>query len=275
MANNTFNPINDAINIPQRPENHVDFTEVNMKYPYIGTCTMGQIVPFMFLPVLPGDYVRARGEYLFRFAPMYLPILSQVKVYVDYFYVPLNLLWGLPKNALGNNAGSEIQGLYGWETFISSFDDSIELPKIDIPMDDYRLNAMDEIISHLGIPTQQDSTSWAGILQVVPFPFLAYLLIYDEHYRNDQVQDRRFFKWFEGQSYDYTTVVSAFSQVYQVPTNRLSMLRRNWDNDYFTIMTPTPQLGANVLIPMITDDNFWTNVLTPGDYTSFPSSGGR
>lgn len=281
MPNNTYNPINDALNIKQRPEKHVAHTTFNRSYDFMGTGSMGQIIPFFYDETMPGDYWKIGGEYLFRFAPLYLPILSQVKVYVDYYHIPMRLLYGLPKK----DAVGELAEYAGWENFISSFDDSLNIPLIDIPMAHYGSpsgsNVTDEIISYFGIPTNNDGVVTPGVLQVQPFIFLALLQIYDQYYRNDQVQDKRGFVWMDPLGQDYNTLLIAFNQFGQAsynptpggPADYLSKLRRNWDNDYYTVMTPTPQLGANVLIPMINDlSDFWqTATGAPGQTLSYPS----
>jgi len=276
MANNTFNPISDAMNIKQRPEQHAPFTTFNRSKEFIGTGSMGQIIPFFFDETMPGDYWKISGEYLFRFAPLYLPIFTQVKVYVDYYYVPLRILYGIPKQYKTDTTTD----LQGWENFISSFDDSLSLPTVDLLITAYNDPYQDEIISYFGIPTDENGIG-AQPLRIIPFPFLAYLAIYDQYYRNDQVQDTRSFLWLDSEAYDMSDLLIAFNQFGQMsydatpgdPATYLSKLRRNWDNDYFTVMTPTPQLGANVLVPMINDlTDYWqTELSTTSDTTSYPS----
>lgn len=276
-SNNTFNPISDALNIKQRPENHVNYTEFNRSYPHITTGKMGQIIPFFFDEVMAGDFWKVSGEYLFRFAPMYLPIFTQVKVYIDYYYIPFTLLWGIPKQFTGYNEDTEL--LRGWQDFISSFDENQSFPKIDIPMSAYHGSQHgDEAISDFGLPTNPTDIVTPGVLRVTPLPFIALLQIYDQYYRNDQVQDQRGMIYLGAQP-DYSEICLAFRQYGQIDwTNpapgTIRRLRRNWDNDYYTVMTPTPQLGANVLIPMINDlSEFWADeVGAPTlDGKSYPS----
>jgi len=75
-------------------------------------------------------------------------------------------------------------------------------------------------------------------------PVSAYGKIYDEYYRNDQIQPPIWFPLVEG---DNTAEIRTM-----LPD--LRVLRRNWPRDYYTSATPTPQTGDNILIPSFATD---------------------
>lgn len=60
--------------------------------------TMGKLVPFLMLFTFPNDYFKISAEVMMRFAPLYLPIMHRVNLAMDYFFVPMRVIWGQTEN---------------------------------------------------------------------------------------------------------------------------------------------------------------------------------
>ena len=57
------------------------------------TFSMGELIPFLTIPVQPADSLRINAEIFTRFAPMLKPIIHRVNLTTVYFYVPNRILW--------------------------------------------------------------------------------------------------------------------------------------------------------------------------------------
>lgn len=192
------------------------------------TFKMMKLIPFFVFEVMPRDIVHWNTQFMARFAPLYLPIMWRVNVAIDYFYVPFTILW--------QDKGTDYEG---WKTFISG-----SVP-IQAPFCTYGVPDVDRkhLINYMGFPTFSTNDQ---IPNVACLPVAAYYAIYDEYYRNPLLQ----------------SPVNAHESL--VPGNNGNWLNiyggvepktRNWNRDYFTAATPTPQEGTEVQVPLIFDED--------------------
>ena len=65
----------------------------NLSYESKLTLNMGELVPIMCMPVVPGDKFRVKTESLVRLAPLVAPMMHRVNVFTHYFFVPNRLVW--------------------------------------------------------------------------------------------------------------------------------------------------------------------------------------
>lgn len=220
--------------MPERPEQLGNKNWQDFDHQHFTTLSMGNIVPVLTLETLPSDYFKIRTEALMRFAPLYAPIFSRVNWDINYYYVPYRILWP------GRKQDS-------WEFFIVN-DDSVELPTTTINVanlsEDLRTPT---IMEYMGMPVPPVDTSGGGFianLTINALPIMAYIQIWDEYYRNDQLQGQRSFELVSGNN---NTGLTAALPAYKP-------LRRNWPRDLFTSLTFQPQLGTEVLIPLVNND---------------------
>jgi hypothetical protein len=73
----------------KRPKRNV----FNLSYENKLTMNMGELVPIMCMPIVPGDKFRVNTEALVRLAPLVAPMMHRVNVYTHYFFVPNRLVW--------------------------------------------------------------------------------------------------------------------------------------------------------------------------------------
>ena len=109
----------------------------------------------------------------------------------------------------------------GWEDFITggiTGDEVLTLPLIQAGYGDRNTYSLWD---YFGLPLNNDV---AGCWPVF-FPFLAYNRVYNEYYRDETLQT-------------------------EIPQTNYSILKRNWEKDYFTSSLPWQQRGTGPALPI-------------------------
>ena len=224
----------------------------NLSYESKLTLNMGELVPIMCMPVVPGDKFRVNTESLVRLAPLVAPMMHRVNVFTHYFFVPNRLVWN------------------DWETFITQGIDGEQkpvFPKFNLNMLSYSMLLKDGMFrdgslwDYLGLPSigkigtladDKASPNSVNVPQidftVSALPFRAYQLIYNEYYRDQNLTEPISF------SLDSGEILVADLR------NLLTLRRRAWEKDYFTSALPWLQRGPEVTVP-VGGDQFSTVTL--------------
>lgn len=216
----------------------------------------GYLTPFLMVPTLPGDeFTKVKCEFFFKFDPLYYPIIHRMKLEADLYYVPNRIMW------------PEVPGDFstGWTNWIM-LRDEFSHPTIDVNMADLESggNGNNSVMGYFGIPylwngggSELDRT--VVITGLNAFPAMAYILIWDQYYRNPSLEETRGFPLVAGDN--TAAMIDAYG--FLTPTDvRLNCLPGKWDMDYFTAGLPRPQAGEAVKIPQISahlDPNGATN----------------
>lgn len=219
----------------KRPKRNV----FNLSYENKLTMNMGELVPIMCMPIVPGDKFRVNTEALVRLAPLVAPMMHRVNVYTHYFFVPNRLVWNQ------------------WEDFITKGIDGEDMPvfpRISLASDmasGYAARFRDgSLWDYLGLPSlaKIGSTAVTGSspnavsvpvgFSVSALPFRAYQLIYNEYYRDQNLTD----------PIEFALTSGAISNA---DFSALTVLRRRaWEKDYFTSALPWLQRGPEVTVPL-------------------------
>lgn len=234
MAFNLFNSIRVT-----KPKRHAFDLSHDVKL----SCNLGNLIPIMCEDVVPGDTFKVTTEILMRFAPLVSPVMHSMNVYTHFFFVPKRLVWD------------------GWKDFITggehrpSKKDPNDAPAYPIvyPTEAFTKNPSNNLLGigsladYLGFPVGHDgdqSMKIYGITssEVQPIdllPFRAYHLIWNEYYRDQNLQD----------PVDIGTEYSGEVNASEAQA-LFSLHNRAWEKDYFTSALPWPQAGEDVLLPL-------------------------
>lgn len=170
----------------------------------------GQLIPIYVDEMLPGDTFEASTSVLCRMSTPIYPVMDDA--YLDYFFffVPNRLVWEHSKQFFGESNGA-------WTP-------SVEYTIPQMPATAVTPSA-GSIYDYMGLPLNKS-------IAVNALPFRAYNLIWNEWFRDENLQDPVLVRTGDSDVYDYKLL----------PVNKY--------HDYFTSCLPAPQKGAAALIPV-------------------------
>jgi hypothetical protein len=175
------------------------------------TCDQGELVPISTVEVLPGDTFQHHTSLLIRTNPLLAPVMHPVSVTIHHWFVPFRIIWS------------------DWEDFITGGEDGLDATGFPF-ISSGASSTVGSLADYLGV-------SPGTTQNVCALPFRAYNLIYNEWYRDQQLQT--------AQTIDLTSGADT--------TTNTSLLNVNWEKDYFTTARPDEQLGAAVSLPLGTE----------------------
>jgi len=170
---------------------------------------MGELVPCGLTEVLPGDTVQQATSLLVRVSPMVAPVMHPVHVKVHHWYVPHRLVMTDFENFItGGPTGTDATV---WPTISSGGG-----------------FAVGSLADYLGCPTGVPA------LSVSALPFRGYSLIWNENYRDQDLQ----------------TALTVSKAAGADTTTNTALQNACWEKDYFTTSRPNPQKGTAVGVPL-------------------------
>lgn len=175
------------------------------------SCDMGELVPIGLTEVLPGDTIQHTTAALIRVAPLVSPVMHPVHVRVHHWFVPHRLVWD------------------EWEDFITGGPDGMSVP--DFPTITAPASTgfgVGTLADYLGVPPG------VADLEVSALPFRAYSLIWNEWYRDQDLQTPLTISTLSGAD----------------TTTNTSLQNVAWEKDYFTSSRPWTQKGPDITVPI-------------------------
>jgi len=204
---------------------------------------MADLVPTYVQEIVPGDKFRVSSETFLRMAPLISPVMHRVNVYTHFFFVPNRLVWD------------------GWEEFITGGEDGLNastVPKMALDAANASRYAKGSLSDYFGIPIPDPSPTQTMLINALPFR--SYQAIYNEYYRDENLQEKI--------EFDKGNVANNDQA-------ELTQLRkRNWEKDYFTSSLPWLQKGPAAQAP-ITLSYASQARIAGGDGTSYPTQVGN
>ena len=182
----------------------------SLSYYRLFTCKMGYILPIGLTEVIPGDTIRHATGLFMRLAPMLAPVMHPCNVTIHTWYVPLRLIWD------------------EFEDFITGGPDGLNtsvFPTVTAPSGGFTVGSLAD---YLGVPPKVDG------LEISALPFRAYNLIYNEWYRDQDLE---------------TEIPLSIDSGPDTET-ALDLMRGDWERDIFTTARPWPQKGMEVTVPV-------------------------
>jgi len=213
----------------------------NLKHEKKFSADWAYLYPILCLETVPGDTFKISTEVFLRTAPLIAPIMHRVNVKLNYFYVPNRLVWdewqdfitGINQSATYDPT-SEDQSNY----FVTKIPPYWQF-KTPTGVQNYLKDG--SLADFLGFPTMaptdQSDASNQNPINVQLMPFRAYQKIYNDWFRNQNVEGEQWSNTSGGlQNADYAAT--------------FTLRKRMWEKDYFTSCLPFAQRGDAVRVPI-------------------------
>ena len=189
----------------------------SLSYTKLLSGDMGELIPIGLTEVLPGDSMQHVTNLLVRCSPMLAPVMHPVEVRIHHWFVPHRLTWD------------------NWEDFITGGPDGMNasvFPTINLTWTagspPTGSGVVGQLADYLGCPPEVNG------LSVSALPFRAYGLIWNEWYRDQDLQTK-------------LTVSTAAGLD---TTTNLALQNVAWEKDRFTAARPWEQKGPSITIPL-------------------------
>lgn len=210
------------------------------------TFNAGKLVPIYVDEVLPGDTFEMKTSAIIRGSTPIFPVMDNANLDIYFFYVPNRLVWDHWKEFNGENTTSK------WEQTVE-----YSIPQMAPPLANDSTPAGWEkgtLADYMGIPTLVGP----GASQANPeytvnhLPFRAYCLIYNEWFRDQNLQDPVLIDTGDSQTNGRHLIPEKTPIEYQIQAalKGANLLPVNKYFDYFTGALPEPQKGPDVLLPL-------------------------
>ena len=193
----------------QIPSTQIPRSVFDRSHGYKTTFNSGFLVPFYVDEVLPGDSFKLTATLFARLATPIVPFMDNLYLETFFFFVPNRLVWD------------------NWQKFNGEQKNPTDSTDFLIPTVSGTNVQNQTLWDYFGLPTNV-----ANVLKVNALPFRAYNLIFNEWFRDENLQESL-----------------------KVPTgdgpdnlSDYNLVRRGKRHDYFTSCLPWPQKGPGVEI---------------------------
>lgn len=203
---------------------------------------VGDLVPFYVDEVLPGDTFSIDTSKVVRMQPLVAPIMDNLYLDTYWFFVPNRLVWEHWKNFCGENTNSA--WLPAVEYNVPKVSGAVSSSGTSSSIYQWRPG---DIADYMGIPVGSSSVAYNDdeLLSVNALPFRGYCLIWNEFFRDQNLQDPI--------PIPLGDIVGEVDNTDILPNrivNGSGILKACKYHDYFTSCLPSPQKGPDVNIPL-------------------------
>lgn len=209
----------------QVPHANVPRARFKRDYSLLTTMNEGDLIPIYCDEVLPADTAKINLNALMRMSTPLYPVMDNCYADFYFFFVPSRLLWEHFENLMGQNDSTFWAEPVEYTT-----------PKTTAPSGGWNVGTLAD---YFGIPTG------VANLQVNSLPFRAYAKIWNEWFRDENLQQPVTMS-----KTDATTAGSnTGTKLTDAEAGGLPLKVCKY-KDYFTSCLPSPQKGEAVKIPM-------------------------
>lgn len=187
---------------------------------------VGDLVPFYLDEVLPGDTFDVETSFVTRLQTLITPPMDDLFLDMYYFFVPSRLCWTHWKEFMGESTSA-------WTS-----DVEYQVPQLTFSKSDKTV-LQKSLLDYFGVPINPN-----GVLSISRLPINAYNLIWNEWFRDENLQDEVLVDIDDG-NVEFDKNNSAKGG---------PLLKVNKLHDYFTSALPEPQKGADVTISSLFGD---------------------
>nr|QJB21192.1 MAG: major capsid protein [Microvirus sp.] len=246
-----------------------NYSRLDLSHVHRTSFDMGKIIPIDIQAVMPGDSFDINVEHFIRTMPTIVPIMDNVDLKINHFFVPYRILWEKFPEWLAMSDSHTILG-----------EQKPEIPKFRMSQkpsarvgESLPKYPNGRLADYLGLPSVWSGTMTSSFGDVPDkdffnvFPLLAYHKIVLDWYspqrwveylnagddaNHSLIQLKKMLQFFKKSSGGKTNWMAS-SPSYN--NQQLFMLRNvNWNNDLFTQALPTPTLFNDVKIPFLNDN---------------------
>lgn len=224
----------------------------NLSHDVKASYNFGKLYPFLCQPVYPGDTWNCRAEVFMRTMPLLAPVMHNVDMHFYFFFVPNRIIWNENRKQ-------------DWKVFITGGEDGLQNPVLPYwsysQLTNKEMHRAGSLIDYLGFPSTEDTIHSSRTQKISALPLRAYACVWNEYFRNQNVQNEIEFSYGAG-------------QLSSTDINVLTRLRyKNFEKDYFTSCLPFAQRGEAVRLPITFDASQTATAQAPVKITTGSTPG--